>query len=134
MQTEYTARDGRETAPAWHTAGESASEGVFGSITRMRIAIVTDFYYPSLGGITEHVDGQARELTNRGHEVTVITGHLVRTPPVTDDAVHVPEPNFEIVRMGIAIPLFVPYWGNNAQTLHTLGPRLGRQLHALYLP
>ena len=51
----------------------------------MRIAIVTDFYYPSLGGITEHVDGQARELTNRGHEVTVITGHLVRTPPVTDE-------------------------------------------------
>ena len=98
----------------------------------LRIAIVTDFYYPSLGGITEHVDGQARELANRGHEVTVITGHLARTPPVTDDALQVPEPNFEIVRMGIAIPLFVPYWGNNAQTLHTYGPRLGRQLNALY--
>ena len=61
----------------------------------VRIAIVTDFYYPSLGGITEHVDGQARALTNRGHEVTVITGHLLRTPPVSDDAVGVPEPNFE---------------------------------------
>jgi phosphatidylinositol alpha-mannosyltransferase len=98
----------------------------------VRIAIVTDFYYPSLGGITEHVDGQARELANRGHEVTVVTGHLLRSPPVSDDAFEVPEPNFEIVRMGIAIPLFVPYWGNNAQTLHTYGPRLGQQLRALF--
>ena len=47
----------------------------------MRIAIVTDFYYPALGGISEHVDGQARSLTALGHEVTVITGnHLYRAP------------------------------------------------------
>ncbi len=64
---------------------------------------MTDFYYPSLGGITEHVDGQARELAKRGHEVTVITGHLVRTPPVSDDAFVVPDPNFEIVRMGAVV-------------------------------
>jgi phosphatidyl-myo-inositol alpha-mannosyltransferase len=101
-------------------------------MTALRIAIVTDFYYPSLGGITEHVDGQARELQRRGHEVTVVTGHLIRTPPITDDALEVPEPNFEIVRMGIGIPLYVPRWGNNAQTLHTYGPRLGQQLRALF--
>jgi hypothetical protein len=29
----------------------------------VRIAIVTDYYYPHLGGITEHVHGQATELT-----------------------------------------------------------------------
>ena len=50
----------------------------------MRIAIVTDYYYPMLGGITEHVHGQARELARRGHEVTVVTGHLLRTPPIAD--------------------------------------------------
>jgi phosphatidylinositol alpha-mannosyltransferase len=132
MQSQYTARDAGENRFGWHTRGESASGGRFGSISHVRIAIVTDFYYPSLGGITEHVDGQARELTNRGHEVTVITGHLLRTPPVSDDAVHVPEPNFEIVHMGMAIPMYMPYWGNNAQTLHTYGPRLGQQLRALY--
>ena len=44
----------------------------------MRIAIVTDFYYPALGGISEHVDGQARALTALGHEVTVITGRPFR--------------------------------------------------------
>jgi phosphatidyl-myo-inositol alpha-mannosyltransferase len=132
MQAEYIARNRRETGPGWHTRGESASGDAFCSISAVRIAIVTDFYYPSLGGITEHVDGQARELVNRGHEVTVITGHLLRTPPVSDDALEVPEPNFEIVRMGVSIPLFVPYWGNNAQTLHTYGPRLGQQLRALF--
>jgi phosphatidylinositol alpha-mannosyltransferase len=98
----------------------------------MRIAIVTDFYYPSLGGITEHVDGQARALTALGHEVTVITGHLVHPPPVTDDAFEVPEPTFELVRMGVGIPLYVPKWGNHAQTLHTYHPRLGRKLGRLF--
>jgi phosphatidyl-myo-inositol alpha-mannosyltransferase len=98
----------------------------------MRIAIVTDFYYPSLGGITEHVDGQARALTVLGHEVTVVTGHLMSTPPVADDDLAVPEPTFEIVRMGVAIPLYVPRWGNHAQTLHTYHPRLGRKLGRLF--
>src|SRR4051794_32498596 len=98
----------------------------------VRIAIVTDFYYPSLGGITEHVDGQARGLQALGHEVTVVTGRIMRTPPVQDDAMPVPEPTFEIARLGSAVPLYVPRWGNNAQTLHTLGPWLGRKLRDFF--
>jgi len=98
----------------------------------VRIAIVTDFYYPALGGITEHVDGQARELTALGHEVTVVTGRLLQTPRVVDDAMHVPDPTFEIVRMGTGIRLYVPRWGNGAETLHTVGPRLGRRLGAFF--
>ena len=98
----------------------------------MRIAIVTDFYYPSLGGITEHVDGQARSLQARGHEVTVVTGRILRTPPVQDDAMPVPEPTFEIARLGAAVPMYVPRWGNNAQTLHTMWPWLGRQLREFF--
>src|SRR3954469_19641528 len=74
----------------------------------VRIAIVTDFYYPALGGITEHVDGQARELTALGHEVTVVTGNLLQEPSVQDDAMRVPEPTFEIVRIGTAVRLYVP--------------------------
>ena len=98
----------------------------------MRIAIVTDFYYPSLGGITEHVDGQARALTALGHEVSVITGHLLTSPPIADAEERVPDPNFEIIRLGVAIPLYVPHWGNNAQTLHTYHPRLGKKLGRLF--
>jgi phosphatidylinositol alpha-mannosyltransferase len=98
----------------------------------MRIAIVTDFYYPSLGGITEHVDGQARALTALGHEVTVVTGRLLRPPPVQDDAMAVPEPTFEVVHMGRAFRLYVPGWGNGAETTHTLAPWLGRRLGAFF--
>jgi phosphatidylinositol alpha-mannosyltransferase len=94
----------------------------------VRIAIATDFYHPLLGGITEHVDGQARALTELGHEVTVITGRLVRSPAVRDDALAVPEPTFEIVRMGWSFPLYVPVYGNNAQTQHTYSPRLRSRL------
>ena len=94
----------------------------------MRIAIVTDFYHPLLGGIAEHVDGQARALTDLGHEVTVVTGNLLRTPPVRDDAMPVPEPTFEVVRMGWSFPLYVPIFGNSAQTQHTYSPRLRSRL------
>ena len=30
------------------------------------------------------VHGRARELARRGHEVTIVTGHLLRTPPIAD--------------------------------------------------
>ncbi len=98
----------------------------------MRIAIVTDFYYPSLGGITEHVDGQARELTSLGHDVTVVTGNVWRPPPVEDDAREVPEPTFEVANIGTAIRLYVPVWGNGAETTHTVAPFLRRRLGSFF--
>jgi phosphatidylinositol alpha-mannosyltransferase len=98
----------------------------------MRIAIVSDFYYPSLGGITEHVDGQARGLAALGHDVTVVTGSLLRPPPVQDDQMAVPEPTFEVARIGTAVRLYVPRWGNGAETTHTIGVRLGRRLGAFF--
>ena len=97
--------------------------------TRVRIAIVTDYYYPQLGGITEHVHGQATQLAARGHEVTVVTGRLLHTPAVVDgdERPHRDEP-FEIVRTGVALPLY----GNNAQTLHTIPPLLWESLRRLF--
>ena len=38
-----------------------------------RIAIVTQSYHPTVGGVTEHVDATARVLRARGHDVTVVT-------------------------------------------------------------
>ncbi len=95
----------------------------------VRIAIVTDYYYPQLGGITEHVHGQATHLTARGHDVTVVTGHLFRPPPVVD-AAYRPEQHapFEIVRIGQAVRLY----GNASQTLHTVDPLLVRKLRHLF--
>ena len=70
----------------------------------MRIAIVTDYYYPQLGGITEHVHGQATHLTALGHDVTVVTGHLTRPPAVVDDDYRPEEhATYEVVRIGQAL-------------------------------
>jgi phosphatidylinositol alpha-mannosyltransferase len=95
----------------------------------VRIAILTDYYYPQLGGITEHVHGQATHLHARGHEVTVITGNLFRPPPVVDPGyrpeAHVP---FEVLRMGQAMRLY----GNASQTLHTVDFRMLHRLKKLF--
>ncbi len=95
----------------------------------MRIAIVSDYYYPLLGGITEHVHGQANELTRRGHEVTVVTGNVLRPPPIVDGEIH-PEDDvpFEIVRVGAVLPGY----GNASQTYHVIDPLLRRRLRKIF--
>ncbi len=72
----------------------------------MRIAIVSEHYYPQLGGITEHAYGQATELARRGHQVTLITPRLL-LPPRTVDPAPPREELFEIVRVGQAYPFYV---------------------------
>ena len=91
----------------------------------VRIAILTDYYYPQLGGITEHVHGQATNLSARGHEVTVVTGHLFRPPAVADGdaAPAARDEPFEVLRMGQALRMY----GNASQTLHTVDFRHDRQ-------
>src|SRR2546427_9187323 len=42
----------------------------------MRVALVTEFYYPHLGGVSEHVHHLALELRRRGHEATVVTSNM----------------------------------------------------------
>ncbi|MCD6590935.1 MAG: glycosyltransferase family 4 protein [Candidatus Aenigmarchaeota archaeon] len=39
----------------------------------MRIALCSDYFYPKIGGITTHIEGLARALEERGHEVAIIT-------------------------------------------------------------
>src|SRR5665811_924074 len=39
----------------------------------MKIAMVTDWFHPRVGGIEVHVQALALRLRERGHEVTVIT-------------------------------------------------------------
>jgi phosphatidylinositol alpha-mannosyltransferase len=93
---------------------------------RLRIAIVSDYYYPQLGGITEQVHGQATELTRRGHEVTVIVPRLLVVPRTVDP--ESPPVNFEVQRIGVAYPSYV----NGSETLQTLGPRIPFELDRLF--
>jgi phosphatidyl-myo-inositol alpha-mannosyltransferase len=95
----------------------------------MRIAIVTDYYFPQLGGISEHVHGEAWHLTRRGHEVTVVTGRQLHRQPVVDeaDSPQRDEP-FEVLRLGVGLPLY----GNAAQTIHTVPFALTETLRRLF--
>src|SRR3954463_4840894 len=70
-------------------------------VPRVRIAIVSDYYYPQLGGITEHVHGQATELTRRGHDVT-LTPSPLPAPPSTASQEPLPQRTFELERVGRA--------------------------------
>ena len=99
-----------------------------GIVARVRVAIVTDYCFPQLGGISEVVHAQALGLTARGHEVTVVTGHLLRRPEVVDDPRPPHAGAYEIIRTGAAIPLF----GNGSATLHTIPPMLTETLRRLF--
>jgi len=68
----------------------------------MKVGIVTEYYYPLLGGISEHVHNTGVQLTRMGHDVRVITPHYHgREELVT----HRPDPGpFEVIRIGRSIP------------------------------
>jgi phosphatidylinositol alpha-mannosyltransferase len=42
----------------------------------MRVALVSEFYYPHLGGVTEHVHHLARILNHSGHPTIIITSRI----------------------------------------------------------
>jgi phosphatidyl-myo-inositol alpha-mannosyltransferase len=48
---------------------------------RLRVAVVTEYYYPHIGGICENVHHFAAEARTRGHHVDVITGRIAGVPP-----------------------------------------------------
>ena len=93
----------------------------------MKIAIVSDYYYPQLGGITEHVHGQATELARRGHDVTVVTPRLAITPR-TVDGHDLPDRAFDVVNVGRALP----FYANGAETLVAVAPALPVALDRVY--
>jgi phosphatidyl-myo-inositol alpha-mannosyltransferase len=52
----------------------------------MKIGIVTEHYYPSLGGVQEHVHHFAREARRRGHTVRVVTSRMPDLPAPEGEA------------------------------------------------
>src|SRR3569833_3387924 len=72
----------------------------------LRIALVTEYYYPLLGGVCEHVHFFAREARRRGHHVDVITSHI----PGAQE-----QPN--VIRLGRSQPVYA----NGSQARITLG-------------
>jgi phosphatidyl-myo-inositol alpha-mannosyltransferase len=72
----------------------------------LKVGIVTEYYYPLLGGISEHVHNTALQLTRLGHEAHVITSN-----PKRGEAASWPDAGaFPIHRIGRAMP--IPFNGS----------------------
>lgn len=87
--------------------------------------MVTEYAYPVLGGVSEHVHFLSRELVARGHEVSVITGRAASMAHVVDlDRDHELTDGYRTVRVGRSLPL--PANGSIARV--TLAPGSRRAL------
>jgi phosphatidylinositol alpha-mannosyltransferase len=79
----------------------------------LRIALVTEYYYPHLGGICEHVHFFAREARRYGHQVDIITSNLPGARP---------EPH--VIRIGTSQSVYA----NGSQARFTWGLELRKDL------
>jgi phosphatidyl-myo-inositol alpha-mannosyltransferase len=80
---------------------------------RLRIALVTEYYYPHLGGVCEHVHFFAREARRRGHHVDIITSNIPGAEA---------QPN--VIRLGHSQSVYA----NGSQARLTIGLGLRRQM------
>ena len=84
-----------------------------GASRPLRIGVVTEYYYPHLGGVCEHVHFFAREARKHGHEVDIITSRIEGTAN---------EPH--VIRLGKSVPWYI----NGSQSRITLGRTLRRDM------
>ena len=68
----------------------------------MRIGVVTEEYYPSLGGIPEHVHNFAREARRLGHTVKIVTSVM---PDAASGAPPDEPQATDVLRVGASRPL-----------------------------
>ncbi|NLD27846.1 MAG: glycosyltransferase family 4 protein [Myxococcales bacterium] len=66
----------------------------------MKIGIVTEYFFPTIGGITENVHHTAMELLRRGHEIRLITGGTSESRGVGQEI------SDRIIHIGKSIPTF----------------------------
>jgi phosphatidylinositol alpha-mannosyltransferase len=72
----------------------------------LSIAMVTEYAYPVLGGVSEHVHFLSRELAQRGHDVTIVTGNIGEAAEVAEldreaHRVH----GYRTTRIGRSVPV-----------------------------
>ncbi|MCB0308295.1 MAG: glycosyltransferase family 4 protein [Bdellovibrionales bacterium] len=52
----------------------------------MKICLVSEYYFPHLGGVTEHVFHYAKFLVRHGHQVTILTSHKGKSSLLEESA------------------------------------------------
>ena len=72
----------------------------------MKIAIVSEYYYPLLGGITEHVHFFSKECARLGHQVTIITSNAKGGPNYPSFPTFDGTGETEVIRLGKSIPFY----------------------------
>ncbi len=87
----------------------------------LRIAIVTEYYYPSLGGITEHVHHFAAELLHQGHEIAILT------PDAGPFGRDTGEVGKHVVKIGRSVSIYA----NDSFARVSLGRNLNRRLEEI---
>jgi phosphatidyl-myo-inositol alpha-mannosyltransferase len=90
----------------------------------MKIGIVSEYYYPTLGGIQEHVYHFALEAMARGHDVRIITPLVTNVPDGQVNGVR-PMP---IIHVGTSVPVFQ----NGSIARVAIGHRLGHRLQDVF--
>src|SRR4026208_162087 len=83
----------------------------------LRIALVTEYYYPHLGGISEHVHFFAREARRYGHQVDIITSNIPGAGPEQ-----------HVIRIGNSQPVYA----NGSQARFTWGFELRKDLRRAF--
>ena len=82
----------------------------------LRIAVVTEYYYPHLGGVCEHVHFFARTARRRGHRVDVITSRIAGADEMEG-----------VIRIGHSMPVYA----NGSLARITVGVGLRQKLRAV---
>src|SRR3989442_5443578 len=83
----------------------------------LKIALVTEYYYPHLGGICEHVHFFAREARRYGHQVDIITSKIPGA-----------RPEMHVIRIGKSQPVYA----NGSQARFTWGLELRKDLKRVF--
>lgn len=89
----------------------------------IKIGMVTEYYFPLLGGMTEHVYNVSKRLASRGYKVKIVTSTLLgrNNNPLRDPA------GTEILRVGYGVPLLV----NGSIARIAMGVHLRREIRAM---
>jgi phosphatidylinositol alpha-mannosyltransferase len=102
----------------------------------MKIGIVTEYYYPTLGGIQEHVHHFTIAARRLGHDVRILTPAVddalasTKDARATKDALQREDEQFGVVRIGRSIPLLAGGSIARASIGHGLSRELGGVLAA----
>ena len=102
----------------------------------MKIGIITEYYYPTLGGVQEHVHHFTVAARRFGHDVRILTPAVEDSLASTSEASRSPadvqreDQSFGVVRIGRSIPLIGGGSIARASIGHGLSRRLSEVLRA----